>query len=464
MPSNSTQRELLVDALDDQVAYAYAYYYQARKNNHLELLKQMGQEVESEAKHSPILASLPLRDRLGICHETMNGLRHLVRNPEPSEEPRSEWLNAPHTKQFLALVETWSTTLESWNVIQGICVYLEKIIPSSIRSITTRDQVLTLTKDHLRGAPLLIPAPLHLPSIAEAVHTVFVSRYRNQITEEEAAHQQRSVLSLYLRRARTACVGVIRAEFVTAMTSRLYERAKHLDIEIDRYYPWGALFQPPRRALEILADFAALVAGEKQWVTNWKVDKVSVDLPAISGEQYLKNAPNLSCRVVPRSSSGPIYFSSERSEITIDAVPLQNQLALVLPFDRPFRQLDQAIDRFVKYFEYRAAQHQAATGEPGAKEKLAVAALKRATPELKAERVIVDNVGSLYSQLAALRSLESDAPREPGKPQTSLYFNIHKEFASYGFALKPSTAQTAIQRAISNRDKVIRKLDSWVAA
>lgn len=462
MPSNSTQRELLVDALDDQVAYAYAYHYQANKSDHLELLKRIGQEVESEAKRSPILASLPPRDRLGICHETMNALRHLVRNPESTEDRRCEWLNAPHTEQFLALVETSGATLESWDVIQGICAQLEKIVPSSIKSITTREQVLALTEAHLREAPLLIPAPLHLPSLAEAVHTVFVSRYRNQITEEEAAQQQRGVLGLYMRRARAACVGVIRAEFVTDMTSRLYEQAKHLDIEIDRYYPWGALFQPPRRALEILADFAALASRDAKWVANWKCEKVSADLPVIRAEEYIREAPNLSCRIVPRSSRGPIYFSSERSQITIDEAPLQNQLALVLPFDRPFPELGQAIDRFVKYFEYRVAQHLVAIGEPGAREKLIVALQKRATPELKVERVILDNVGSLYSHLAALRSLETDAPREPGKPRTSLYLNIHKEFASYGFVLKASTAQSAIQRAISNREKVIRKLGNLV--
>jgi hypothetical protein len=146
--------------------------------------------------------------------------------------------------------------------------------------------------------------------------------------------------------------------------------------------------------------------------------------------------------------------------LAVDGIPLQNQLALVLSYDRPFAELDQAIERFKKYFLRRAATYQADLGELGAREKERSLQQGSQIPEPKVELVILDRSSSILPHLVALRSLESDRRIDEGKPK-SLEINIHEDLKKLGFRLGLETVKDAVAEAVKWQKKVLDKLDQW---
>lgn len=464
MPRNPIERELLVDFFDDQIAYAYAYAHQCEMNDHLGRLAEMADEIANEARADQQLMSLPNRALTSIGNATMNRLKSAVTHGEVAPDTReAEWLNFPANGRFDAVLSDLQVNPHGpWMLVEALSANLEQTVPEMMKPFTTQRQVLALTERFVDENRLPFQTTLHLPSLAVAVHTAFIQRHTHRYSAEESEELLRNALELYRQRAYHAGISSVSGAFNRKMATRLYERAAKLDISIDRFYPWGALISRPRRAKKMLADFAALISVDRDWFKKWAKEEVTIDLPEVTAHEFIRRGLTFNTRIQPRSSSGPIYFSSEHSDVTIRGVPLQNRLALVLPYDQPFPELDQALARFKKYFERRSAQHRADLQKPEAFEATTAARRKSETPEPKVERVIIENVRSIPVHLAALRTFESDKPVESRKPATSLYLNIHDEIASYGFTTGPEATRASVQNAKKHRNSVMLKLNTWI--
>ncbi|MGF6639967.1 hypothetical protein [Paraburkholderia sp. MM6662-R1] len=464
MPRNPIERELLVDFFDDQIAYAYAHAHQCEVNDHLERLAEMAKEIADEARVDQQLLSLPGGALTSVGNATMNWLKSAVKYGDVAPDTgKAEWLNFPANGRFDTVLSDLQVNPHGpWMLIQALSANLERTVPDAMKPFTTQQQVLALTERFVNENRSTLQTTLHLPSFAVAVHTAFIERHTHQHSAEESEDLLRNALELYRQRAYQAGISSITSAFSRKMTMRLYERAAKLDISIDRFYAWGSLISRPRSAKKMLADFAALISLDPDWFKKWAKEKVEADLPELTANEFIRRALAFNPRVQPRSSSGPIYFSSAHSDITIRGASLQNRLALVLPYDQPFPELDRALARFKKYFERRSAQHRADLQEPEAFEAATAARRKSESPEPKVERVIIENVRSIPVHLAALRTFEPDNPAESRKPATSLYLNIHDEIASYGFTIGTEATRASVQNANKHRNSVMLKLNTWI--
>lgn len=162
--------------------------------------------------------------------------------------------------------------------------------------------------------------------------------------------------------------------------------ARSLDIPIGHFYPWGALIAPPQSVMQTLIELACLIhqgsVSYRYWESN---ENISSLLVPIEPENYIKLSDEPQVRF--RSISGPVYFSSDDSTLVVDGIPLQNQLAMVLPYDRTIAELEQLLERFRKYFLRKAATHRANLGDLGARERERDARIAAMLPELKTVRV-----------------------------------------------------------------------------
>ncbi|SDR51261.1 hypothetical protein SAMN05443245_6877 [Paraburkholderia fungorum] len=242
-------------------------------------------------------------------------------------------------------------------LIEAVNVKLERVIPEEMKPFTTNRQVLAFVMRFANEQVGAFRSPRHLSSLANAIHTAFIHCHTNQCSIANVELARRNAIEEYRRGAYQAGVASITSAFQSRMAAQKFNRAKLLNIDIDRHYPWGALTEPPRRAKDMLADLAVLISMDREWYKKWRPENLKIALPDTSADQFIARSLWINRRVTPRSASGPMYFSSERSDIAINGMPLQKQLAMVLPYDRPFPELDQALSRFEKYLERRAAEY-----------------------------------------------------------------------------------------------------------
>jgi hypothetical protein len=463
MPRNTTEREILVDSFDDEIAFTYVYRHQETLNDHLSTLAAMATEVMREVEKDAAMMSLPIALRDGIHYRVVNGLYNAVHGKcshVDAVEARQGWSHAPDEWHYQQLMYHLEVELDApWVLLQTLSRRLEQALPESIRPFTSLDQVLVITSEVLADLDSIGHFPLHLPSMANAMHAAFIERHSKPTSSDSAQHLLIQALERYRRLARHAGVEAIRSQFYERMIVQLMPQARALDIVIDRHYPWGALIDPPRPALDILADLAGLINEDRTWYKKWAPKAATSEkLRRIPFTEFLNRGVP---RVLVRAASGPIYFSSERSGFILEGVPLQNRLAMVLPYDRPYPNLKQALGRFEKYFLRRAATHRADLGDPGAREHERNMVRHGLLPEGKVERVVVVRVTSIPMHLAALRSFESDVPEYRRKAKTSLKIDIHSEFVAYGFDFELTAIGEALESAARYQQAILEKLDLW---
>lgn len=460
MPRNPTQRELIVDFFDDDIAYAYAYAYQSTLNRHLDALSKLAHDVLDHAHDTEMLQDLPHEALDGIEHGVMNMLQAAVmRRAVSSETKASEWLNSPLSFGFrLFLNDLNNNPHTAWLFMQQVYTWLEKKIPNEIKPFTTIRQVHAIVQQVAESEKALYDTPLHFPSLAQAIHTAFIRIYSSHSKELDPGKPLRDALDQYRRAAYSAGTNVFIDAFTKKMVSIMYTEATQLDLTIDRYYSWGALIVKPVRALNLLSEFAALISKDVEWYGKWKPEVATAELPNISAEDFIINRLRFGVRVLPQSTTTQIYFSTDHSEIKVNDNPLQNCLILALPFDRPNPEMNQVLLSFRNYFARRAARYRSDIQDPGAREVESITRAQTIIPEVKERRLILKDVRSIPSHLAALRTFESDKPEEKSKPITSLYLNIHQEFLTRGFKLSSEVIRSAVQDAVKHQNEVIENI------
>jgi len=461
MPRNTIERELLIDSFDNEIAFIYAYRHQEVVNDHLTRLSALASEISQEAQADVRLISLPGTHRDGIHYFVINGLQRAARSDSPVDENADfGWRHTPADWDYKDLVRHLHFQMDGpWMLLNALSAKLETALPQSIKTFASLEQVLAVAFEVLYELDTVTRCPVHMPSIAAAMHALFVERHSNSAVDIDVEKALQNALEHYRNLALRAGVNMIYDQFCQRMLAKFISRAKMLDISIANSYPWGALIAQPRSVLHILIDFVSLINEDRTWYKKWRPERVKSEyLQKTQFDEFLfRGAP----KVEPRSASGPIYFSSERTKLTLEGVPLQNRLIMVLPYDRPYPELKQALSRFEKYFLRRSATHRADLGDSGAREHEHDMRQKSVMPEPKVERVIVERVTSIPMHLAALRSFEQDRPEEENKPKTSLIVNIHTEFMEFGFDLRRDAIEEALDKAAKYRDLVMNKLDHW---
>ncbi|MCC2961593.1 hypothetical protein LK540_14275 [Massilia sp. IC2-278] len=463
MPRNSPEQELLIDSFDNEIAFGYAYRYQEALNDHLSSLSALAVEVIREAQSDPRFMSLPAPYHDRIQYSVVNTLQRAVQNQDYSLESDTTdngWRYIPDNWKYQGIVHHLTFQMNApWMLLEALSARLEKVLPQSVKPFTSFDQIFAVAFEVLDELGMLMRCPVHMPSMATAMHAAFVERHSNSSVKNDPEKLLQNALEHYRNLALQAGIDAIYDEFCKRMFIRFISQARTFQIPIGNYYPWGVLIAPPRSVHRILVDFVSLISEDKIGFGKWSSKNVKAEYlqDTSSVDFLLGSAP----KVEPRSASGPIYFSSEHTKLTLEGVPLQNRLIMVLPYDRPFPDLKQALSRFEKYFLSRSATHRADLGDGGAREHERDVRRKKIIPEQKVERVIVERVTSIPMHLAALRSFENDRPEEEGKPKTSLIINIHAELTKFGFDLKRDAIEEALENAVKFRNFVINKLDLW---
>lgn len=465
MPRSTLQRELLLDLWDDEIAYAYAYRHQQKINDHLDRLSRIAMLIEQRALHDANLCSLPSANKRlpRIVCGVLNKLRAIVHDgANLTESEVRTWSRSPtafHHDDFVFHCLHEKTPAIS-KLVLDIRALFEKVIPFSIKSTITIQQFEKIIAPIIGKYDEIVP--IHFPSLTYSIHTELIFQNELSLNKEGGREIMGRILGGYGRSAYQEYFRAVEDEFFRLIAPTLLPEAEVLDISIDRYYPWGALQCPPRPVKHMLADLSGLINQDREWFVKWEKPNARQGCPDLTSQKFTFQQLSSVPRIVPRSSTGQIYFSSERCELTVNGVPLLNQLALILPYDRPYRELDQSIERFKKYFLRRSAEYQQEMLGDVERDRALTAREQSMIRERKVDRVILKTVSSVVTHLAALRALEPDCPFDPRKPATSLYLNIHEEFRQFGFDHGREVYKAAVRSKNRHSDAVVKTLRSWV--
>jgi hypothetical protein len=457
MPSNSPLDELLIDVFDDKIAFGYAYWYQQMKNDDLARLADIANEAQHEAEHDAEMLSIPGASKRSVRYSVVNDLQGgLGGKPRKARAEKSTgaWQNGPGKDLESIAHDKRRAHLILWDTLSS---RIETGLPRSVKAHITKEQVSAFAKEVLTELTPAVQTPIHIPSLTIAMHSLIIER--NSVTPSESESDGRSAASFdrYLNLTQRAISDDIASRFHDRMFAKFETRAKQLDIPIGRHYPWGALIDRPPSVTTTLFELACLIHQGAVSYRHWKINKdLSELLAPIPPENYIKLSKEPSVRF--RSLSGPAFFSGDTSTFAVDGVPLQNQLAMILPYDRPVAELDQLLDRFKKHFLLKGAAHRANLGHPGSKEEEKNARIAALLPEPNISRIILNRSTSIPMHLIAIRSFEPDRPHEEGKLK-SLGINILEQFGQFGFALTKTTVDNALKNAVIWQKEVIKKLD-----
>lgn len=454
MPTISPERERVVDALDDLLTYAYLYRAEAAAGGDLAALAALSQDIGRQvmAEDSYVAAFLDRGPRGGLERaevKTLNTLQDAVRIGRPPEpvDFAAEWLNKPDNLSDAYLRAAHGGNAERFaRLLNTIGHRLHDEFPPEARPYISLAQVLAVARPLATAAAAALRAPVHLKTLASVVHRAFLPVALHEDAKSAYAELLPDLVRRYMGQAEVRFVDMVRTNIIASLAAPLFERAKSLNISMDRFYSWGTLRKAPLDGQAILDLYAKL--ANSGLVTD---KKYVLETPP--------EAPSAACidatvkqleRVVPlplmRRPSNMSYQNSDACDIQIDGYALQNRAVLIAPYHETLSDLERTLRHFGMYLisqrkRYCAQTHQLLPAEDVAAEKrfgLAIDAHR------KPRRWLLKDTRAIVSHMSVFLTLQARENTDfAKKPKKTQYFEISEGMAKNGFRLGSEAIQKA---------------------
>lgn len=461
----TTEHELVIDVLDDLITFAYAWEGQLAVNDDLSRLRELIDVIRGAIDVDR--STFPWIEDSAALHvviRVMNGLQAGARSGCLPDGPEfdAEWLNKPRVLSSLSLQmanEGYSDEIE--HLIGLVLETLEREFMEEVKPFVTRQQVSAVVRKAAKSIPAITAVPIHADTVANIVHQFFLKRLSMSTSVQRETARHGSLAKLYTRQARGVLVRMVEEAFVARMVRELYPRAKDFQIEIDRYYPWGAFCIGPTDPLELLRLYADLNAAgileDAKFVSRAPPpgQPLSADGIIRWGMGYCPRATS------PTRSTGPqIYFDTDDAEILINGKRIQKRLVMALRYDQPVPDIQGKLRHYAQYLSRRGGRHRATDADHAPTAGKATGQLtSQALRERKPERSVLHDKSSVLLHICALMSLSlerSGVAQEMSRKKQHL--TILETITQAGFRFSADSVRKACDRRGNEITKVKRML------
>lgn len=480
MAKTTPEQKQVIDAFDALITFSYAYEWQKSKNDEIDKLIELGDEVSSFIKENdPLFFMTSKEEYKSDIIKTLNGLQATEGHECPKElELTDFWINKPEIFSLPYLIDKHDEKFEYIiDLVIFTIINLHCSLHAELKPFATIDQVGVILDKTLPQMESDFSVPIFKELLVNLIHQYFLKSKNisqdsqgksynfdptNQVSYIELCNNNKNIEIIknlvkdYCKKAEVKLIENIKDKTINRYVIKFFQKAKKINLEIGQLYSWSRIYYAPLNSNNLLSWYSTinavnLITDAKYIGPHTSPSTINKDLEL---EKIIYNGLNY--RSFTTNDLNKCYlFDTSRTTVEIEGKTPQNHLLIILPYDKPIPNLKDKLDCYENYLNREFDSYKQNNNSIfDTKEKESSSTSNIKTPSYK-KRVLV-NTGSILQHIISLVfiQLNHSAPKKSKKCMT---LEVLEMMESHYFKYTQTTLETLRKKRNKEMNSAVKK-------